>query len=71
MGGVFRLYIYFNFLSFVGTDYKSINPSYANTVDVLSEPSNKAPCELTEILSLLLMRVKTNNGKVIFRLVYY
>lgn len=51
MGGAFRLYIYFNFLSFVGTDYKSINPSYANTVDVLSEPSNKAPCELTEILS--------------------
>lgn len=50
MGGVFRLYILI-FLSFVGTDYKSINPSYANTVDVLSEPSNKAPCELTEILS--------------------
>lgn len=49
MGGVFCLYIYFNFLSFVGIDYKFIILSYVNIVDVFLELFNKVLCEFIEI----------------------
>lgn len=63
--------MYFNFLSFVGIDYKFINLSYVNIVDVFLELFNKVLCEFIEIFLQFLMRVKINNGKVIFCLVYY
>lgn len=63
--------MYFNFLSFVGIDYKFINLSYVNIVDVFLELFNKVLCEFIEIFLQYLMRVKINNGKVIFCLVYY